>query len=62
MGNLVVMSTDNLVICMYVCICKLCRCMYLCVEMYMCMNMIVSCMFMCEHIAFVCTLRLCTAL
>ena len=36
--------------------------LFMCRHVYMCMNMIVSCMYICAHIAFVCTLWLCTAL
>ena len=54
MGNLVSMLVD-IYLYMWWCIC-------LCVDMYMCIYMIVSCKFIRAHIAFVCTLWLCTAL
>ena len=52
MGNLVIMLVD---LYMWLCMC-------LCVDMYLFIYMIVSCKFIRAHIAFVCTLWLCTAL
>ena len=54
MVNLVCMSVD---VYLY-----MWRCMCVCVDMYMCIYIIVPCKYVRAHIAFVCTLWLCTAL